>query len=1217
MLKAMRVSRASEVAIRAVRLFRCVDCPHILAPRPPRPSNIPLAEEFNAQIGLDVFQGKDADGQTWCWLNVLCQATTFQVCSLLQDTHSNPTSASVLQAFETSWASWAGYPEYGIFTDRAKYFVTDFADALASEGCHFDTSARASPWQLGQIERHGDIWKGILKRMVWGEQLAGKDDMIHATSAINAAKNSLVRKAGFSPSQWVLGRSIRLPADLTDDGEAVRLGTLALSATPSSRFYYKSKLRFSAREAFVKVSNSEALKRAELRQVRPSRGPFPVGTWVFYYDASDQTPGPLCWRGVARVIGHEGSHTIWVSHRGIILAVSPEQLSLAFQQEVEQWTTLGAEMELLDSQPPAGGTGFIDLRRKPKPPAEGFPEVEDQEEDQPMLPAQDVAEPPSDAPAGDDELARGEPPAGTPGSVPEQPASDATEDLSASSTSMGRIRLESERDARRAVKSSAFFKKRDDARRKKQGEERKKYRSELQSPMLDPVLVPVPEYDPDVDDYHQARVPKRPTVFPSTPEEEADEREAKRLRGADEEPDDAALFAYLVVEQEGFLTHEAKKRFYQSEESYSALGVSIDDFLFGFRRNVFEDKYLAMYEYAMGANAPPANVKKGRKELRLADQPADIREKFTGVGGSDDREWQAWISKDACEIVDEATSAQIRSQRPDLVIPTRWVRTNKHEGLEGKEFLAKSRLVVQGFKDKSLGHYRRDAPTASSIAESICLLVSAHMGFVLISKDVKNAYFSGRSLDREVYLEQPKGGLRGVQPGRLLRARKAIYGFSEAARLFWVALKGHLESDGWRESRLEPALFYLREPDSKELLGILVTHVDDLEGGVKEEYMVSAFEKSAKALEFATNHARDFIFRGREIKQHADGHIDVSMRNYAINTKRIHIAAARKAQTQSSLTVEEKMLYESAAGELGWLTRQLRCDLAYEHGVAQRSKRSACVGDLIRLRQYLSQARRNADFRMRYWSDVNLSDAIVLLLADSGHANGTPEKDDILRYRSVGGYFVLVCNKEVLEDQPARANVLCFHSSQTKRVCRSTLAAEASHLAEAVEAGDWCICLLEEALTDQLNLKDWPEAIRRRKRVYVTDAKSVYDYLHKDATSTSTDKRMAIEGALLRETVRQEGAAVRWVDGMQNIADVLTKATADKTFLKQFLRDGMISLVQSPENRALKEKKRSERQKRSANSKKPEMKLKADDARRQRLADEIAAEGSSTSDQQE
>ena len=152
----------------------------------------------------------------------------------------------------------------------------------------------------------------MLKRVVWSEQVSVKEAMVHATSAINQAKNSLIRRSGFSPAQWVLGRQARLPADLTDESEVTRLGALSLSLTPSSRFYQKSKLRLA----------SDALKRAELRKVKPSRGPFPVGSYVFYYDASDTAPGPECWRGVARVVGHEGSHTLWLSHRGLLIAVS-------------------------------------------------------------------------------------------------------------------------------------------------------------------------------------------------------------------------------------------------------------------------------------------------------------------------------------------------------------------------------------------------------------------------------------------------------------------------------------------------------------------------------------------------------------------------------------------------------------------------------------------------------------------------------------------------------------------------------------------------------------------------------------------------------------------------------------------------------------------------------------------------------------------------------
>lgn len=108
-------------------------------------------------------------------------------------------------------------------------------------------------------------------------------------------------------------------------------------------------------------------------------------------------------------------------------------------------------------------------------------------------------------------------------------------------------------------------------------------------------------------------------------------------------------------------------------------------------------------------------------------------------------------------------------------------------------------------------------------------------------------------------------------------------------------------------------------------------------------------------------------------------------------------------------------------------------------------------------------------------------------------------------------------------------------------------------------------------------MKDWPSVVQRRQRAYVTDARSVFDYLQKDSISTSSDKRMAIEDALLRETVRQPGASVRWVDGMQNIANVLTKANAEEETLKEFLRDGVMTLVQSESNKILKERKRLQR----------------------------------------
>ena len=130
---------------------------------------------------------------------------------------------------------------------------------------------------------------------------------------------------------------MRLPADLTDEAEISRIGAQSMAATPTTKFFRKTQLRMSAREAFVRTANDAALRRAELRRVRPTRGPFRVGDYVFYYDEADNTPGPNHWRGVARVIGHEGSRTVWISHRGILVAASPEHLAHANEDEIRGW----------------------------------------------------------------------------------------------------------------------------------------------------------------------------------------------------------------------------------------------------------------------------------------------------------------------------------------------------------------------------------------------------------------------------------------------------------------------------------------------------------------------------------------------------------------------------------------------------------------------------------------------------------------------------------------------------------------------------------------------------------------------------------------------------------------------------------------------------------------------------------------------------------------
>ena len=342
------------------------------------------------------------------------------------------------------------------------------------------------------------------------------------------------------------------------------------------------------------------------------------------------------------------------------------------------------------------------------------------------------------------------------------------------------MQAEYERDRKRELKKYQFFEKRAKARRTSLS---KPATSTTRAPPSDDAIsTPVGDaYDPDLDDYH-TKPSRQLSPMVESPEEEAAEREAKRLRVMEGETADASAlradgrsFSYWAVESQSFLTREAEHHFRQHETAYAAWEDSKSQFLFGVKRNDFHDQYLALEDAAETSFAATSSTtstgggnKKGRKEINLNQLDRKHQQKFTGDDGSDEREWKAWLSKEACEVLSVGESDRIRAEKKDLIITTRWVRTNKADGLIGKEFQSKSRLVVQGCKDKALGHYRRDAPTASAVAESVCLAVCAHLGFVLLAKDIKKAYFSGKSVDREIYLSQPRGGLPGLDSRQLL-----------------------------------------------------------------------------------------------------------------------------------------------------------------------------------------------------------------------------------------------------------------------------------------------------------------------------------------------------------------------------------------------------------------------------------------------------------------
>ena len=97
----------------------------------------------------------------------------------------------------------------------------------------------------------------------------------------------------------------------------------------------------------------------------------------------------------------------------------------------------------------------------------------------------------------------------------------------------------------------------------------------------------------------------------------------------------------------------------------------------------------------------------------------------------------------------------------------------------------KARLVARGFSQSYGLDYEE---TFSSVAKMVTLRsifsLAAFKRWKLWQLDVKNAFLCGE-LDRDVFMEQPKGYVSKQYPHHVCRLKKALYGLKQAPHAWY------------------------------------------------------------------------------------------------------------------------------------------------------------------------------------------------------------------------------------------------------------------------------------------------------------------------------------------------------------------------------------------------------------------------------------------------
>ena len=123
-----------------------------------------------------------------------------------------------------------------------------------------------------------------------------------------------------------------------------------------------------------------------------------------------------------------------------------------------------------------------------------------------------------------------------------------------------------------------------------------------------------------------------------------------------------------------------------------------------------------------------------------------------------------------------------------------------------------------------------------------------------------------------------------------------------------------------------------------------------------------------------------------------------------------------------------------------------------------------------------------------------------------------------------------------------RVSVLSWQSKKIKRVVRSSSAAEASSLSTCQEHLDWMRTVWAQMTSSEFVLENCEQFLKARPSILITDCKSLYDAIHKErAAPASTDKRLAIELAIVKAKAVSRETDLRWIDARFQIADCLAK----------------------------------------------------------------------------
>ncbi|KAG7536932.1 Integrase catalytic core [Arabidopsis suecica] len=503
------------------------------------------------------------------------------------------------------------------------------------------------------------------------------------------------------------------------------------------------------------------------------------------------------------------------------------------------------------------------------------------------------------------------------------------------------------------------------------------------------------------------------------------------------------------------------------------------------------------------------------------------------------KEWRDAIQEEIGAMTRNHTWDEEELPSGKKTVSSRWIFTIKYKS-NGDIERYKARLVARGFSQTYGADYKETfAPVAKLHTVRVVLSLATNLSWELWQMDVKNAFLQGE-LEDDVYMTPPPGLEATIDPGKVWRLRKAIYGLKQSPRAWYHKLSRTLKDHGFKKSESDHTLFTLQSPQG---IVVVLIYVDDLiiSGDNKEginntkTFLKSTFDiKDLGELKY---------FLGREVCRSPEG-LFLSQRKYTLdllNETGYKDAKPAKTPLEEGYKVDRKgekedekfndtPLYRKLVGKLIYLTNT-RPDICFAVNQVSQHMQAPTVYHWSMVERILRYLKGSSG--QGIWMGKN-SNTELVGYCDADYAG------DRMDRRSTTGYCTFL-----------GGNLVTWKTKKQKVVSCSSAESEYRAMKQLTNELTWLKALLKDLRVEQ----DTPITMHCDNKAAI--------YIASNSVFHERTKHIEVDCHKVREKIVQGVTLPCYTRSEDQLADIFTKAASLKVcnFINSKL--GLVDLTHS------------------------------------------------------